>query len=215
MTRRSLGVVPSLLAVLWAIPAQAQAPEPSRVRVFLDCNQCFADYLREEVDFVDYVRDREEADVHVIITQAATASRGREYTAAFIRPGTPDRTLRTVTTNSETDEVVRQQIANMLSIGLLGVVAEREVPRDLAVSVEAARQASTPAAGGDPWNNWVFSLRGSGSFDGEEFQRETRLSGSVSADRITPEWKITVGAEFEQENERFDLDEDEPVDVER
>jgi hypothetical protein len=77
---------------------------------------------------------------------------------------------------------------------------------------EQARQA-TPAD--DPWNSWVFSLRGSASLQGEESNRETQLSGSFSADRITPDWKLTFAAEFDDENERFDLDEDEPVSVER
>jgi hypothetical protein len=37
----------------------------------------------------------------------------------------------------------------------------------------------------------------------------------VSADRITPAWKITLGGELEHEREEFDLDEDDPVNVER
>jgi hypothetical protein len=37
----------------------------------------------------------------------------------------------------------------------------------------------------------------------------------VSADRITPDWKITIGSDIEHETEEFDLDEDEPVTAER
>jgi hypothetical protein len=33
--------------------------------VFLDCDRCDGDYIRKEVTFVDYVRTREDADVHV------------------------------------------------------------------------------------------------------------------------------------------------------
>ena len=69
-------------------------PQPSpgsgtRLKVFLDCNStdCFQDYLREEVDIVDYVRDRNDADVHVLVTSAETVARGREYTLSFIGQG--------------------------------------------------------------------------------------------------------------------------------
>jgi hypothetical protein len=58
-------------------------------------------------------------------------------------------------------------------------------------------------------------VRASASFEGEESSRQTLLGGSVSADRITPEWKVTVGTEIEHETEEFDLREENPVKVRR
>src|SRR3970282_1781 len=140
----------------------------------LDCDGCYSDFLQAEVVFVDYVRDRKEADVHVLITSIETGAGGREYTAAFTGLGAlqgVDHTLRAVTTTSDTEDVIRRQLATTLRIGLLNYV------------------------------------------EGEESQRELEFSGSASADRITPDWKITIGAFFEQRREEFDLDEDEPVSV--
>ena len=37
----------------------------ARLKVYLDCNDCFGDFIREEVDIVEYVRDPAEADMHV------------------------------------------------------------------------------------------------------------------------------------------------------
>jgi len=68
---------------------------------------------------------------------------------------------------------------------------------------------------GDRWNNWVFSVRGSAALESEESTRQTEFGVGISADRITPDWKITVGAELLYESEEFDLDEDEPVKVDR
>ena len=36
-------------------------PPPIRLRVFLDCNFCDFDFMRTEINFVDYVRDRQDA----------------------------------------------------------------------------------------------------------------------------------------------------------
>jgi hypothetical protein len=72
-----------------------------------------------------------------------------------------------------------------------------------------------PAVTGDRWNNWVFSLQGSAAFSGEASSRTQEFGLSASADRITPDWKITFGGEIDHENEEFDLDEDEPVKAER
>lgn len=186
--------------------------------MFLDCDSCFRDFLRAEVVFVDYVRDRKEADVHVLITSIQTGAGGREYTAAFTGLGAfqgVDHTLRAVTTTSDTEDVIRRQLATTLRIGLLNYVARGGVPQRLEVDVELGSEQQRPAVAGDRWNNWVFSLRGGASVEGEESQREVEFSGSASADRITPDWKISIGASFEQRREEFDLDEDDPVSVER
>jgi len=195
-----------------------QATSAPQVKVFLDCDECFQDFLRTDVTFVDYVRDRAEATVHVLITRAETGSGGREHTLAFMgRPpleGT-DHTLKTVTTSSDPEDVVRRQLATALRIGLLNYVAKAGVPPQLAVTVRLGSEDARPAVAGDRWNNWVFSLQGSAAFDGEESSRERSIGVEVGADRITPDWKITLGTEIDHQREEFDLDEDDPVKVER
>ena len=190
-----------------------QAPTPGPLKVFLDCSDCFQDFLRSEIDFVDYVRDRTEADVHVLITRSETGAGGREYMAAFIGRGVfagDDQTLKAVTTSDAPEDVRRRQIATTLRIGLLHYVARNGVPAQLDVSVELDSKGARPAAGTDRWNNWVFSLRGSTSFQGEESSKETNIGARASADRITPDWKITLGGDYDRETQEFDLDEDEP-----
>lgn len=198
-----------------SVLAQDQA---RRLKVFLDCERCFLDYLREEIDFVDHVRDRTDADVHVIVTNADTGGGGREYSTDLIGQGafaSSRRSLRTVTTSDEVDDSVRRQIASMVRIGLLSFVAAETVPPDLSVSVDIGARDEQPAPGADRWNRWVFSLRGQGAVEGEESQRLIEISGAASADRITPGWKVTFGTEFEHSNERFDVDNGESIKAER
>lgn len=208
----------TVTAVAVAAPPPAFQAAPQQIRVFLDCNRCFQDFLRTEVTFVDYVRDRSEADVHVLITSTETGGGGREYTVALIGAGSYqgiDHTLKAVTTRSDQEDVVRRQLATTLRIGLLNYVARGGVPQQLGVTVRLGSEDERPAVTGDRWNNWVFSLRGSASFEGEESSRQTQLGASAGADRITPDWKTTFGMELDHETEQFDLDEDEPVKVER
>ena len=202
-------------------PAQ-QPPSPvtSRLQVFLDCGDgCFADYLREETPWVDFVRDRSEADVHVIITDTGTGSGGREYVLAFIGEGKRDgrdHTLKAVTGTGDPEEVRRRQVLTTFRIGLLQYLGQDGAPPQLQVDVELEPTAADAAAPRhDPWNSWVFSIRGSASVNAEESNNERQASGSLSADRITPDWKLTFGMSFDQETEEFDLDEDDPVKVSR
>ena len=218
--------VSAVLLLLVVTPSAANAggqqpasAAPTRVKVFLDCgNNCFDDYLRTEVAFVDYVRDRTEAEVHVLITRAQTGAGGNEYTLGFegqARFQQITETLRTVTTPSDTEDVIRRQLANTLRIGLLRFVAKDGVPPQLGVTVRLGADESKAAATRDPWNRWVFTFRGSASFDGEESNREQQFGGTASADRITEDWKISFAGSIDHEREEFDLDEDEPVKVER
>ena len=216
----------SLLAILYlpeAARAQTQktAPPqaPARLTLFLDCQtSCFEEYLRTEVTLADYVRDRTGAEVHVLITSAETGAGGREYTLAFIGAGrfaVVDRTLKTVTTSSDPDDVVRRQIATALRLGIINYLSHESVPPALSVNARIGEADARPAGGRDRWNNWVFSLSASASFAGEESSRERQLGGEISVDRITPDWKITFGAEIDHETEEFDLDEEEPVRADR
>lgn len=196
----------------------ATAASPRQLTVFLDCQSCYADYLRTEIAFVDFVRDRTEADVHVLITRADTSARGGEYTLQFIgaRAFTGmEHTIRTVTAPSDSDDIIRRQLATALRVGILHYVSRDTLPPRLAVTVRAGTEADRPAVAGDRWKNWVFSVRASASFEGEESSRERELGVDISADRITPDWKVTIGAELEHSVEEFDLDEDEPVHAER
>jgi len=195
-----------------------QVPAHAQVKVFLDCDDCFADFLRTEIQFVDFVRDRTEGEIHVLITRAQTGSGGLEHTVAFMGAGRFDglaETLRTVTAISDTDDIIRRQLATTMRVGLLWFLTRGAVPPALDVRVQLGSEQQRPAVAGDRWNNWVFSLRGSASFAGEESRLERQLEASLSADRITPDWKVTLGGELEYEREEFDLDEAVPVKVTR
>ena len=208
------------LAAFVALAQQSITPAaPPRLQVFLDCSDCFSDYLREETSFVSFVRDRNDADVHVIVTSTSTGSGGREYSMSLIGARAfagRDATLKVVTGTGDPEDVRRRQLLSALRVGLLRYVVGDNVPANLVVDVELRdQQAAGTGPRRDPWNAWVFSIEGSAQVSGEETQRQRQFSAEFSADRITPDWKITFGYELDHEREQFDLDEDEPVDVRR
>ena len=58
-------------------PAAPAAAGP--IRIFIDCNNtpCDSDFFRTEISFVEHVRDRQNADVHLLMTGQSTGSGGR------------------------------------------------------------------------------------------------------------------------------------------
>jgi hypothetical protein len=197
---------------------QPTAAPFARLHVFLDCPDfCHDDYLREEVEFVDYVRDRSDADVHVLVTRARTSSGGPEFTLAFIglsRFASTTRHLTSTSESTDSDEQVRRRLATALTVGLLAYLAPDHVPEGLSVEAQVAG-GGPPLADRDRWNRWIFSLSGFAEFEAEESQRNRNWNFDVSADRITPAWKISIGVEIQQSRQEFDLDADKPLAVER
>lgn len=196
--------------------AQPQSPAPSggRLKIYLDCERCFQDYIHEEVDIVEYVRDPAEADVHVIVSSSQTGSGGRERAVALLGVGRfkgTDFKMRALSESGDTEDTQRQRLATVIKIGLLNYLSIDGIAGGLTVDVEQAAQSGQSGPANDRWNHWVMSLQGQVAMAGEESSRELSLEGQVGADRITDDWKITMGMEVEYQREDFDLDEDEPL----
>jgi hypothetical protein len=210
---------PALVALLAAGVLQSPAPATgARLTVFLDCERgCDSDFLREQIAFVDYVRDRTDADVHVLITTAETGARGNEYTVALIGQGafqSTTRTRRFATEPSDPDDSVRRALATAMTLGLLDFITADGVPDGLDVSAKLSqRSGAAPAA--DPWNRWIFSLSGDAELQVEESTRDRNWALGASADRVSPTWKFSLGTDVNQRRQQFDLDEEQPLDVEQ
>ena len=191
------------------------------IRVFLDCNDggCHEEYLREEVRLADYVRDRSDADVHVLVTRAETGAGGSEYTLSFIGLGpfqAVSRTLKVTTEASDSEDRVRRQLASALTVGLLTYLTSETLPPGLTVAAElSTSSAPTATADNDPWRRWIFSLNGYFNIDTEQSTSERNWGLSIGADHITPDWKLTIGTDFNESKEEFELDEGERLSVVR
>jgi len=166
--------------------------QDSAVRVFLDCPDTFCDfdYYRTEITFVNWVRDRQYAQVHILVTTQSTGG-GREYTLSFIGlerfAGTAD-TLRWTSRTSDTQDDIRRGMAQTMRLGLVRFAARTPVARTLEISYSAPTNAAAQVR--DPWNYWVFRVGLSGNLNGEKSYKSQFWYGSSSASRITEKWKI-------------------------
>jgi hypothetical protein len=197
-----------------------QTASAARLRVFLDCSDCDNNYLRDEIGWVDFVRQAQDADVHLLSSSSGTGGGGREIVLRFVGRGRfqgTDHELRVLSLTGDSNDTTRRRVLRTVMVGLLHYLGLDGRAGDLAVSVRApdasAQSPATPLR--DPWNAWVFSLRGSGSIEAQESNRESQWSARASADRVTARWKISFGANVESRTEEFDLDEDDPFTVTR
>lgn len=179
-----------------------RAVQDSAVRVFLDCPDSFCDfdYYHTEITFVNWVRERTYAQVHVLVTTQQTGG-GQEYTLAFIGlerfAGTAD-TLRWNSKAADTQDDIRRGLAGIMRLGLVRFAAHTPAARLLEISYSAPAGASAQVR--DPWNYWVFSAAVNGNFNGQKSIKTQYWSGNLSADRLTDKWKtrISVNQSYSQ-----------------
>jgi len=176
--------------VLVTLPVQAQ----ERTRIFLDCGACDFNYLREEIKFVDYVRDRTQADVHVLATTQGTGGGGTEYVFKFIGLGRfagVDDELKFTALQTQTTDERRSGYTAILKLGLVRYVSGSNLAEHLQLTYRPpGEKQATPTPEADPWNLWSFQVRGSGSLNGEQSSGAHSWSTSASANRTTNAWKF-------------------------
>src|SRR5262245_25318037 len=127
----------SSVVLLSILAGQADAQQPvSRLRVYLDCQDCFQNYLRDEIDWVDYVRQREDADVHLLSSSATTGAGGREVVLRFVGVGRfegTDRELRAISEVAEPEDLRRERVLQTVTVGLLGYLVQQGLPANIDV----------------------------------------------------------------------------------
>jgi hypothetical protein len=212
MAAGATGALLSLcLAMAPAAAAQTPAAGPTGpLRLFLDCQfRCPDDFIRTEIPWVNYVRDRGDADVHLLVTQQGAAA-GQSVALRFIGVGAflgQDHELQFTARSTDSEDQQREQFVEVLRLGLVRYVANAPV-RDrlrLVYLPPADAERAGPAAIRDPWNNWVFQVGGNGSFEGESQSSSSEFRGFLSAERITDLWKLDLYASGTTERNRFTL----------
>ena len=193
-------------------PAVVQTPQASgRLRVFLDCDACFETYLRDEIDWIDFVRQPQDADVHILGTSTSTGGGGQEVALRFIGRGRfqgNDLELKSVSPSGDTDDMRRRRILRTISIGLLTYVERSGQGDAVRLDVEATKLgAGQTQLAEDPWHAWVLSLRGSMDFNYQEASRDREWSARVTADRVTDKWILGFASFLETSREEFKFDE--------
>jgi Protein of unknown function, DUF481 len=184
------------------------------VQVFLDCQRAFCDeqFIRTEIGFVNFVRDRMLADVHVIVTQEQAGAAASRFTLDFIglrsRSSMRD-TVLFATRLGDTEDETRRQLVRSLSQGLVRYVRGTTAATQLSV---VFRPVTAPGAGAgasrgvrDRWNYWVYRVGMNANLNANSNFSSQNYSGRLSANRVTEQWKIQLNARGEYSNQTYQL----------
>jgi hypothetical protein len=186
--------------------APQAAPTPGLLKVYLDCYRCDEEYMRQNIAFVEYVRDRAVADVHVLVTTQQTGSGGLEWTLKVIglsRFQGVDRTFTFTTPQAATSDDQRKEFGRVFKISVAAYTADTASARDLDVTFTPSTTSGVVKV--DPWNAWVFRVNGNTFLNGEESTSFKNYRISMAANRVTANWKINFSASRSVSENRYEV----------
>lgn len=185
-----------------ARPAATDTTLSSALRVYLDCQGgvrgCDRDFFVQELGFVNWVRDRFDSDVHLLITSLNAGNGGREITVNFLGQKKYAGKIDTLVINTlpnDADDRVRRELVRTFQLGLAPFIARTPIASRLRLSLAGgpAAQQANPRSVKDKWNFWLYRIDGNLAANGEQLVKQTNLSTSISAARTTEQWKINLG----------------------
>jgi hypothetical protein len=189
-----------------AQPNEAVALREGALKVFIDCAMCDMDFIRKEIAFINYVSERKEAQVYILITTQKTESEAEEYTISFTGQNEfegNNHALNYLAEKTYTADEVKKGLANIIKMGLMRYVAK--TPVSSRVSIDFTEKVK-PTSVVDKWNFWVFSLSADSFLSGEQSYDDGMIYGSFSANRLTPNLKIRLSISGWFEETEFRLE---------
>lgn len=166
--------------------------------VFLDCQArgCDEDFLRTELTWMNFVRDRNRAMIHIIATSRSTASGGAELSVTFERTNvTPSEkdSLIAIIEQSATADQARRVLSRAVGQGMLRFIKGTKLADQLTVNYKPTTATKSDTRGAkDRWHLWVYRVSTSGWTNGDENYKSLSLNGSIRASRTTANWKTNV-----------------------
>ncbi|MTI89507.1 MAG: hypothetical protein FH748_16250 [Balneolaceae bacterium] len=194
--------------------ASSQANQSSeKINVFVDCRDCGrsfrggneVSYIRNEIKFVNFVRDQGVAQVHLLITKQRTGGGGGQYTLNFIGQddlASESQELTYSSSGSATEDESRKGLLNKVKIGLLSYMTGSNALEDLSIEYAPTEEREVDPID-DNWNNWVFEVGAGTNFNGEESRKGLNMNSDFSIRRITEKWKTFIYSNYRYNRRTF------------
>jgi uncharacterized protein DUF481 len=182
------------------------------LKFYIDC-RCDKNFVRQEVSYVDHVRDQAQANVQLFIYDITNGMGGRSYTLDFKGVGGLESITKELTYDTSanmTSDMVRKGLVKKIASGLLPYLLESGMEDRITYSVSKEEtEDKENEEDDDPWNSWIFEINGQTNLHKESSRRSFDYVIGFETDRITEKWRIRTDLQVNQANSRFIRDDEE------
>ena len=186
--------------------------ETNHLNVFYDCDDCDVTFMKQNLNHVEFVRDQNFSDVHLLINSQVNGSGGSSVMLQFIGQQEFVKlsdTLKFSTNPNMTDDDIRRQQLKYVELGLVRFFIEKGLGDKLELTIQESNKVIEDED--DPWNSWVYKLSASGWFNGQETYKNSNANFSLNAKRVTEKNKFNLWSNLNLNSEVYTFEDEEIV----
>lgn len=172
----------------------SHAQSTKKLQVFIDCSNTWCDeqFIRTEINVVDFLLDRLAADVHLLITRTNNGAGGSQYQLIVYGQGelkSHRDTIKFEIPPVSTDFEIRDQIVKHIKRGLTPLVLKTDYADHVQIKMKLNGDTATKTQTTDRWNYWVYRISTNGDMSSDQNYQTSRIRGRLSANRTTDVYK--------------------------
>lgn len=180
----------------------------SVLNVFIDCSDCDHNFIKQEIPYISYVRDRMNADVIILVTSESIGRNGRKYYFDFIGQHAyqdfQDK-ITVIISSFESEHIKREKITDTIRLGLVRYLIRTPLKDSIRIKIDDFCLEHTEEVT-DNWNNWVFQIYFRPDIRGEESRKSTYFYTQINADRVTEDIKAGIMAWNNNQKDIYEID---------
>lgn len=165
-------------------------------KVFINCEDCDIQYFKNEITYLNFVRDRHLADIVVLIRSISTGSGGTEYTFDFCGENQYKNCIASEKFNSlpnMSDADIRSGLKNTLNKGILIYLIKSPLADKIQYTIKGLEEKGTADKVKDKWNLWLFNINGNVNGNGQEYSKTFFFNSNFSANRTSEKNRFETG----------------------
>lgn len=186
----------------------SQPMADKNITVYIDCESCDINYIKREINAVNYTLDALRAQVHVLVSSRRLDTGGRTYIFDFIGREafegdrfTMDLLIDPQNTNLERNERMVTALTAGLAVFLAQNGTEVSVQLPKASPADSTEAGAAEGGGETPrkkgfFSQWVYELSSSMNLDRESNRRTLDLRYGGGMNYITDQWRIRLTPSF-------------------
>jgi len=200
-----------LVLLLLNQPIFSQDKLKDDLKLFLECN-CEKNFVRQEINYVNHVRDQSLANIQLFIYDNFNGSGGRTYRLDFKGTGDyADISAKGEFSSNPTmsSAEVREGLLKRIKAGLLNYLVVSDLADDIEYKVTNNGLAERQDIDfDDPWNNWIFEVYGDAELGRESSRKNFEYKVGFESDRVTEKIRIRTDFEINQATSEFVRDDE-------
>jgi hypothetical protein len=184
-------------------------------KVFLDCQtQCYEQHIRSELSYLNFMLDRQNAEVYLLLTSLRTGSGGREWSLLVKGQQRFEGMFDTLVFYSlpdASDGSIQNLQVEKIQVALLPFILKTSLANSIRIDFQEDQLVDTKTIQKmeDPWDFWIFSLGGNLNYEGQESFSGLNTEARTSINRVTDQSKFSISFNYNYNRRRFSLEDEE------